>query len=66
MQEDTVSNVTIQPNQSLLLRCRIKTYFDPYPEWDHDGVTLNYNKSQCHPDTQEVFDQYNTCHIIEA
>lgn len=54
MQEDSVSNVTIQPGQPLLLRCRITTYFDPYPEWDHGGVKKNATRLACRSDSQEV------------
>lgn len=51
MQKDGVSNVTIHPNQTLLLRCRIKAYFEAYPEWEHDGVKMN---ALCRSDSQEV------------
>lgn len=62
MQEDGVSNVTIYPDQPLLLRCRITTYEDPYPEWDHDGVKLNAANLACRPYSQEVFAKCNTDH----
>lgn len=61
MQEDGVSNVTIHPDQPLLLRCRITTYTDPYPEWDHGGVKMN----ACRSDSQEV-SLLSTTHTTEC
>lgn len=66
MQEDELSNITIQPDQSLLLRCRKEAYFGFYPKWDHGGLEMNETKLACRSDSQEVPDQYNTRHITKA
>lgn len=65
MQDAGVSNVTIHPGQSLLLRCRITTYRDPYPEWDHDGVKVNDINLACCSDSQEV-SLLSTTHTTEC
>lgn len=66
MQEDELSNIIIQPDQSLLLRCRKEAYFGSYPKWDQGGLGINETKLACRSDSQEVSDQYNTCHITKA
>ncbi|XP_056868686.1 receptor-type tyrosine-protein kinase FLT3 isoform X2 [Takifugu flavidus] len=54
MQEDELSNITVQPDQSLLLRCRKKAYYGPYPKWDKGGLEMDENKLACHSDSQEL------------
>lgn len=54
MQEEEVSNITIHPDQSLLLRCRITSYTNPNPRWDHDGVIMDNQELACLSDSQEV------------
>lgn len=66
MQEDELSNIIIQPDQSLLLRCRKEAYFGSYPKWDQGGLEMNETKLACRSDSQEVSDQYNTRHITKA
>ncbi|KAM3593690.1 uncharacterized protein V6R79_019352 [Siganus canaliculatus] len=41
MKSDEVSNVTVSPGQSLLLRCRIKSYLRAYPVWMVGGKIFN-------------------------
>ncbi|KAG7525231.1 receptor-type tyrosine-protein kinase FLT3 [Solea senegalensis] len=41
MQRDEVSNVTLSPGQSLLLRCRIQQYAGPAVVWEKVGKTLD-------------------------
>lgn len=66
MQEDEFSNITVHPDQSLLLRCRKEAYYGPYPMWDHGGLEMDETKLACQPDSEEVSDQYNTRHITKA
>ncbi|XP_060950012.1 receptor-type tyrosine-protein kinase FLT3 [Limanda limanda] len=45
--DNEISNVTVGPGQSLLLRSRIKTYQDPYPVWEKGGKLLNAKTLGC-------------------
>lgn len=54
MKVDEVSNITICPNQPLLLRCRIQGDFLPFPEWENDGITLDASSLACTSKVKEV------------
>ncbi|XP_034999020.2 receptor-type tyrosine-protein kinase FLT3 [Hippoglossus stenolepis] len=45
--ENEVSNVTVSPGQSLLLRSRIQTYNLPSPVWEKGGKQLNAKTLAC-------------------
>ncbi|XP_034427990.1 receptor-type tyrosine-protein kinase FLT3 isoform X1 [Hippoglossus hippoglossus] len=45
--ENEVSNVTVSPGQSLLLRSRIQTYNRPSPVWEKGGKQLNAKTLAC-------------------
>ncbi|XP_018529412.1 receptor-type tyrosine-protein kinase FLT3 [Lates calcarifer] len=45
--KDEVSNVTVSPGQSLLLRSRIRQYRPPSPLWEKDGKILEERTLAC-------------------
>lgn len=46
MKNDEVSNVTVSPGQSLLLRCRIEEYV-PHPVWENGRQIMNASAWTC-------------------
>ncbi|TDG97302.1 hypothetical protein EPR50_G00224420 [Perca flavescens] len=47
MKNDEVSNVTVSPGQSLLLRCRIKHNGKPSPVWESGSKTMDAKTLAC-------------------
>ncbi|XP_039982503.1 receptor-type tyrosine-protein kinase FLT3 isoform X2 [Xiphias gladius] len=47
MENDEVSNVTVSPGQSLLLRSRIQQYGPPSPVWEKGGKILDASTLAC-------------------
>ncbi|XP_026217646.1 receptor-type tyrosine-protein kinase FLT3 [Anabas testudineus] len=47
MKKDEVSNLTVSPHQSLLLRCRFDESKKLYPVWERDGEKLDAQTLRC-------------------
>lgn len=54
MKNDEVSTIIVSPNESLLLRCKKKAYFAPFPVWKKDGKAGNDITLQCSSTVKEV------------
>lgn len=60
MRSDEVSNVTLSPGQTLLLRCRVQQYRRVYPVWENDDKILNASTLEC--DDKKEMCIYNDSH----
>lgn len=54
---DEVSNITVAPGQSLLLRCREQrniTHPEPDPRWEKDSKVLDARALQCSSNSDKM------------
>ncbi|KAM9337200.1 receptor-type tyrosine-protein kinase FLT3-like [Symphorus nematophorus] len=64
LKNDEVSTVTVSPGQSLLLRCRIKEDWWPFPVWEKGGNTMNANTLACPSKVKEEICIRNDTHLV--
>ncbi|XP_034024960.1 receptor-type tyrosine-protein kinase FLT3 [Thalassophryne amazonica] len=57
-----VSNVTVSPGQTVLLRCRFKKYQPPHPVWERRGETLDATRFGCNDNIKKEICIKNDSH----
>lgn len=58
MTKDEVYNVTVSPNQSLMLRCQIKFQRHVYPEWEKGSKVLDSRTLACSSKAEKEVHSY--------